>query len=190
MLNAHKVKFFCFLDQAHIDLHATLLSYRAQLAFFKICRTNGNEDMDWEEFVLLLRQWEDLRTATKAVIGHGVLHFDQKSFDFTIPQANFSCSDENSDCGTSLELAKLFTKQEGNDVVLKFMLLAELAHFTYLSRSKKPGYTWKTYLEEILKSDTLLESLSLAFQDGVRKIDFEPDWCSTEIAETKFLWSP
>lgn len=170
--NLKVLRYLIFFPPRESELYILFLTYQCEFALYQISTTGANEDLLWDEFVQILRRSPELLSTAKAAIQRAVEQFPRDQFDFDISQPVQFFEDRDKD--ETMQMARLFSEKDGYILLQRFVLQAEAAHFSHLARSAKPRYTtWKRYLKALHRDSRLRQTLIRAFQDGLKKIDFE-----------------
>lgn len=174
----------CFIPKEE-SIFIRYVMYKVQLAFYEIFKENA-EDISWNECILLIQTTEQLQKASRAVAEHAMRNFSSDRFNFEIPVCTDYVEDEEDN--RTILLARIFSERAGTKLIHNFILRAQIAHFSYLSRKKGLDYTWERYIQDLKNDTELLCVLARAFQDGLKNIDFNSSWLADGIKETEFLW--
>ncbi|MBC8546821.1 hypothetical protein H8711_07720 [Clostridiaceae bacterium NSJ-31] len=169
--NLKVLRYLIFFPPHENELYILFLTYQCEFALYQISTTGANEDLLWDEFVQILRRSPELLSTAKAAIQRAVEQFPRDQFDFDISQPVKFFEDHDKD--ETMQMARLFSEKDGFMLLQRFVLQAEAAHFSHLAGSAKPRYTWKAYLKALHRDSSLRQTLIRAFQDGLKKIDFE-----------------
>lgn len=150
------------LPPEDVDKMVIYVSCSVQKAGYAWCR-NTQDDISWDEYVLLVRRMEKLRKLLRKMIREAILSF--KAFDFD------NMEDINWNIVEGEGFSALYEGNRGRRIIYIFMLKAEIAFYNQLKKDD-PSLTWNSFNHLILNNRELYERLKKGFLRGLTLLDF------------------
>lgn len=178
-------RYMTLASQNEIDVYVTYLTYRVQQDLYQLCQEYGLlRDLEWEDFVLLMRQHKPARTAAVVVVRETLKEFFHSGqYDFDAAEVKLI---QDSDIGDGedkiLHCSNLFSRDEGSGMIEGVLFHAEVSHYRRLL-SQGRDFLWQEYLNELEQKGPLWAQVYTAFRDALVRLDFKPVWSSGELEE-------
>lgn len=145
-----------------VDKMVSYVSYSVQKEGYKWCK-NNQDDISWDEYVLLVQKVEKLRKLLRKVIRKAILKF--KGFDFDdMKDINWNIVDGEG-------FSAVYEGNRGRRIIYIFMLKAEIAFYNQLKKDE-PSLTWDSFNHLILNNRVLYERLKKGLLRGLVSLDF------------------
>lgn len=145
-----------------VDKMVSYVSYSVQKAGYEWCK-NNQDDISWDEYVLLVQRVEKLRKLLRKVVRKAILKF--KGFDFdNMEDINWKIVDGEG-------FSALYKGIRGRRIINIFMLKAEIAFYNQL-KEEDSSLTWVSFNHLILNNRVLYERLKKGFLRGLVHLDF------------------
>lgn len=160
-------------SQAQREQLGQYISYRCLKDMSKV--VDEYSRMKKDDLMQLVRSFEPFRMAVRSIIFHVLLHFDLNKFQFDlVGEASLWDEDDKAadDGSGTLPTARIYSDDEGADLVNVLMVRAEFTHYRHLCESKEEEYSWIQYLDDLMNSEELITELNHAVIDGILQLDF------------------
>ena len=162
MITQETKKMIAIIKPEDVDQMVLYVSCSAQKASYEWYK-NNQEDITWDEFVLLIRGTKKLRKILRIMIRKAILSF--KAFDFdNMEDINWKIDDGEG-------FSAIYENNRGRRIIYIFMLKAERAFYNQLKK-ENPSLTWDSFNQLVLNNTELCERLKKGFLRGLTLLDF------------------
>lgn len=172
-------------NQNEIDIYVTYITYRVQQDLFQMCQECGLfRDLEWDDFVLLMRQYKPARTAAMVVVRETLKEFFHSGqYDFDAAEVKLIQDSDIADGkDIILHCSNLFSKDEGSGLIEGILFHAEVSHYKHL-RNQGKDFRWQEYLDELEQKGPMWTQVYRAFRNALAQLDFKPMWNSEKLEE-------
>lgn len=145
-----------------VDKMVIYVSCSVQKAGYEWCK-NNQDNISWDEYVLLVRRMEKLRKLLRKMIREAILKYKASDFD-NMEDINWNIVDGEG-------FSAVYEGNRGRRIIYIFMLKAEIAFYNQLKKDD-PSLTWDSFNHLILNNRELYERLKKGFLRGLTSLDF------------------
>lgn len=150
------------LPPEDVDKMVIYVSCSVQKASYEWCR-NIQDDISWDEYVLLVRKDEKLRKILRKMIRVAIRKFSAFDFD-NMENINWNIVEGEG-------FSALYEGNQGRRTLYWFMLKTERAFYNQL-RKNDSSLTWDSFIHLIQDDRKQYERLKKGFLRGLVSLDF------------------
>ena len=182
---------FWFYEPHEYEKYIDHLTLKAEKILFRAMGTDSGHPF-WGQFIEFLESNDAVRELIAAVISDAFKQVMQKGeLDFMPPNQQAA--------GTNafvplyrIELdapfCKVYSADDRAGILFEYISFVEKLHCERLSKSRAPGYSIKDYINEAEGHHILMDELTYAFDDGIKRIDLSAYWTDERVEMVRSLY--